>query len=225
MVRVSGSNRKPLLEIIRSEFWKLHESYEWLQYQELIPCNCEKCANSPQPEFYPHTLLMQYLSDRRYNIECRNSYQSVDVRRLITDITDSSAQIQIEEDPRAIRDREYRERKARLGYSPSGIAARDIKDSIIILGNNNTANTELAQSAQDIKTLLTELSEEYNATSPKGQNKIQADVIERVQQTPELKTRFLKALKASGEQALIEAVNHPAARVTIKGLKAFFEKS
>ncbi|MEO0648281.1 MAG: COR domain-containing protein, partial [Cyanobacteria bacterium J06650_10] len=218
-VRVSGSNKKPLLEVIRGELWKIHESYERLQYKELIPCNCKKCANSADPEFYSHELLMQYLNDHRYKIECRRSYQPVDVRRLISDITDSSAQIHIEEDREIARAEAYRSRTE----NPKGFAARDISNSIVILGNDNTANLEFAQSAQDIKTLLDEFSEEYNANSLKGQNKIKEDAIEKVQQNPDIKTRFLKALKASGEQALIEAVNHPAARVTIKGLKAFYE--
>ncbi|MEL6553999.1 MAG: hypothetical protein AAFQ63_11135 [Cyanobacteria bacterium J06621_11] len=162
---------------------------------------------------------MQYLNDHRYKIECRRSYQPVDVRRLISDITDSSAQIHIEEDREIARAEAYRSRTE----NPKGFAARDISNSIVILGNDNTANLEFAQSAQDIKTLLDEFSEEYNANSLKGQNKIKEDAIEKVQQNPDIKTRFLKALKASGEQALIEAVNHPAARVTIKGLKAFYE--
>ncbi|MEO1388706.1 MAG: COR domain-containing protein [Cyanobacteria bacterium J06634_6] len=87
-IHISGTNKKPLLEIIRHEFWKIHQSYERLDYKELIPCNCPECKNSNEPEFYPYDLLMKYIAKRRYNIECRTSIEPVDVRRLISDITD-----------------------------------------------------------------------------------------------------------------------------------------
>jgi len=90
-VRVSGSNRKPLLEIIRHELWKIHQSYECLQYKELIPCNCTECHSNPEDsEFYSYDLLQKYIAKRRYTIECRTSIEQVDVRRLISDISDDS---------------------------------------------------------------------------------------------------------------------------------------
>ena len=87
-VRVSGSNKKPLLEIVRHELRKIHNSYERLEYKELIPCNCSKCKSSPEPESYAYDLLTRYKNEHKYTIECRNSFEQVDVRRLITDITD-----------------------------------------------------------------------------------------------------------------------------------------
>ncbi|MEL6938273.1 MAG: COR domain-containing protein [Cyanobacteria bacterium J06598_1] len=219
-VSVSGSNKKSLLEIVRSELWKIHESYEQLKYQELIPCNCNTCKTAANPEFYPHDLLMKYIGDRRYDIECRSSYENVDVRRLMSDITDHAAQVYIEEDREISRRKAYRPTKD----IPPGISVGgNISNSVFIVGDKNTANLELAQTAKDLKALLDEQSEEYNAASKKGQAKIKDAVIAEIQQKPTLKTRLLKALKASGEQSLIEAVNHPAAKITIKGLKAFLE--
>ncbi len=90
-IRVSGTNKKPLLEIIRHELWKIHQSYEKLQYKELIPCNCTECQSNPEDsEFYAYDLLQKYIAKRRYTIECRSSIEQVDVRRLISDITDQS---------------------------------------------------------------------------------------------------------------------------------------
>ncbi len=96
-VRVSGSNKKPLLENVRHELWKIHESYERLQYDELIPCNCEQCKDSAQPESYPYDLLMKYIGDHQYDIDCRKSYKKVDVRRLMSDVSDRAARYDIEE--------------------------------------------------------------------------------------------------------------------------------
>ncbi len=89
-VRITGSNKKPLLEKVRYELWKIHESYERLEYKELIPCNCARCKDSTEPEAYAYDLLMKYISDRRYDIECRESYAKVDIRRLISDFPDQS---------------------------------------------------------------------------------------------------------------------------------------
>jgi internalin A len=86
VVRVSGSNKKALLERVRHELWKIHESFEELDYQELIPCNCTQCKGHDKPEFYPYELLQKYLTDRRFLIECRRSYEGVKVRALIDDI-------------------------------------------------------------------------------------------------------------------------------------------
>jgi internalin A len=87
-VSVSGIQRKTLLERVRYELWKIHYSYERLEYKELIPCNCKQCKGSPELEFYSYDLLTKYTRDRRYDIECRASYEKVDVRRLMDDIGD-----------------------------------------------------------------------------------------------------------------------------------------
>ena len=96
-VRVSGSNKKPLLENVRHELWKIDESYERLQYDELIPCNCGQCKDSTQPESYPYDLLMKYIGDHQYDIDCRKSYKKVDVRRLMSDVSDRATRYDIEE--------------------------------------------------------------------------------------------------------------------------------
>ncbi|MGF1537009.1 MAG: COR domain-containing protein, partial [Elainellaceae cyanobacterium] len=82
-VTASGPNKKLLLERVRHELWKIHESYEELDYSELIPCNCSRCKGDSKPDSYSYELLQKYLHDGRYNIECRRSYEDVDVRRLM----------------------------------------------------------------------------------------------------------------------------------------------
>lgn len=84
-------------------------------------------------------------------------------------------------------------------------------------------NPDLAQAARDIKALLDELSEEYNPTTEKGQEKIKSGALAQIQQNPQLKQRTLKALKSAGEEALEQAIQHPVAKVVVKGVKAFIE--
>jgi internalin A len=93
-IRIAGKLKKPLLENIRHEFRKIHESYNKpeeppekhrLRYQEFIPCNCSGCKGSQTPFSYSLDNLNKRLKDNRHHIECNNSYEMVEVRSLIDD--------------------------------------------------------------------------------------------------------------------------------------------
>ncbi|MEQ9548598.1 MAG: COR domain-containing protein [Coleofasciculus sp. G3-WIS-01] len=85
-IRVSGNRKKELLAVITHELEKIHASYERLQYNTLVPCNCDECLSSTNPHSYPLDNLRKRLNASKYQIECENSYQMVDVRRLIDDV-------------------------------------------------------------------------------------------------------------------------------------------
>ena len=82
-VRVAGNRSKELLAVVTHELDKIHRSFERLQYQTLVPCNCKECAGSENPYTYPLDNLRKRLNAGRYEIECDNSYEMVDVRGLI----------------------------------------------------------------------------------------------------------------------------------------------
>ncbi|MEO1394637.1 MAG: COR domain-containing protein [Cyanobacteria bacterium J06634_5] len=244
-VKVSGSNKKPLLEKVRYELWKIHQSYERLQYQELIPCNCTKCKTNLDPERYDYTLLAQFITDKNYSIQCRKSYQSIDVRHLMSDILSESLATPEE---KLFRETEidgemaaFQQQRA-LAYGPTyidqsrttNLTLQDATGSQLIVGDDNTlsktnspSNSTLPPNtvslAQDLKALLEDFSEDFRPDTERGQTKIKDAVITELQQKPTLKARTAKALKAAGEQTLIEAVNHPVAKVVIKGIKGFLE--
>ena len=85
-VKVSGNRKKELLAVVTHELEKIHQSFERLQYQTLVPCNCHKCAVSENPHPYPLENLRRRLENGRYQIECEKSFEMVDVRRLIDDV-------------------------------------------------------------------------------------------------------------------------------------------
>ncbi|BBD69748.1 Miro domain-containing protein [Nostoc commune NIES-4072] len=85
-IRVAGNRKKELMAVITHELEKIHNSYERLQYQTLVPCNCETCKNLLTPYSYSLEKLNKRLNISRYQIECENSYEMVDVRRLIDNI-------------------------------------------------------------------------------------------------------------------------------------------
>ncbi len=85
-IRVAGNRKKELMAVVTHELEKIHNSYERLQYQTLVPCNCETCKNLPTPHSYSLDSLKKRLDASRYQIECENSYEMVDIRRLIDDV-------------------------------------------------------------------------------------------------------------------------------------------
>jgi hypothetical protein len=93
-IRVSGRDQKRWLSAITHELEKIHRSFNSadspgenrLRYKTLIPCNCSTCKGSQKPHDYPYERLQKFLRDRQYQIQCQESYQMVDVRRLIDDI-------------------------------------------------------------------------------------------------------------------------------------------
>jgi internalin A len=93
-IRISGQLKKRLLEKIRHEFDKIHDSYNKpedssedhrLRYQEFIPCNCSTCKGSQKPHSYALKSLEERLRNDRQEIECDISYTMVSVRELIDD--------------------------------------------------------------------------------------------------------------------------------------------
>ncbi len=85
-VRVAGKDKKERLAVIIHELEKIHNSYERLQYQTLVPCSCESCKDSQTPHFYRRDVLYKFREKNRYQIQCQDSGDMVDVRRLIDDI-------------------------------------------------------------------------------------------------------------------------------------------
>ena len=95
-IRITGKLKKPLLENIRHEFRKIHESYNKpedppekhrLRYQEFIPCNCTDCKGSQKPTDFDLSDLQARLVNKRDEIECNKDYKykMVNVRSLIDD--------------------------------------------------------------------------------------------------------------------------------------------
>jgi internalin A len=94
-IRVAGKRKKELLAVIIHELEKIHKSYERLQYQTLVPCNCESCNDSQTPHFYSRDVLYKSLEARNYQIQCQNSFRMVNVQRLIDDVLSTSHNPQI----------------------------------------------------------------------------------------------------------------------------------
>ncbi|CAD5955151.1 COR domain-containing protein [Planktothrix agardhii] len=86
-IRLSGTNKRGLLEIITHKLDEIHQSYERLRVKKMIPCNCLVCKNSQEPHFYDFEKLRQRIANNKQNIECGKppSYNEVNVLSLIDD--------------------------------------------------------------------------------------------------------------------------------------------
>ncbi|MDZ8257319.1 COR domain-containing protein [Nostoc sp. ChiQUE01b] len=89
-IRVSGRHKRDLMTIVTHELDKIHDSYQRLKYNKLIPCNCYTCKDSQEPHFYLFEELRQFIYDKEDQIQCRKKpYKKVNVLGLIDDVMDS----------------------------------------------------------------------------------------------------------------------------------------
>jgi hypothetical protein len=87
-IRVCGNRRRDLLTTVRHELDKIHNSYERLKWNTLVPCNCQTCKNKTEPHFYRFKNLEERLNFGQSTVGCDNPpYRNVNIASLIDDIT------------------------------------------------------------------------------------------------------------------------------------------
>ncbi len=91
------------------------------------------------------------------------------------------------------------------------------------IGTQINHSQDLAQAARDIKTLLDQLSQDYDSSTAAGQAQIGAQVIAEMEKDPTLKARIVNALKEGGTTLLVEAVEHPAVKPVVATIKGFVD--
>ncbi len=82
-IRVAGNRPRDLMTIINRKFQEIHDSFDGLKYDTLIPCNCQVCQPSQKPFTFPLNRLYYCLDRNRFTIECHESGEDVEVRGLI----------------------------------------------------------------------------------------------------------------------------------------------
>lgn len=91
-IEVNGPlfNRIRALDFIRNEIEEIHKKwFDGISYDELAPCNCSDCFNSPSPTFFTWTKLRQRVVQGRTTIECDNvTIKDVPVSPLLEGVYD-----------------------------------------------------------------------------------------------------------------------------------------
>lgn len=88
VLRSKGIDRKALLSVIAAELDALNDTFSGLREKvsKLVPCNCKKCCDRKEPEFFDQKRLFQRKKDDMLSVECPSSYENVDVLELLDGI-------------------------------------------------------------------------------------------------------------------------------------------
>jgi len=247
-IRLTGINQRDFLVILNNEFQKIHDSYERLAYDTLIPCNCDTCKANPKPYSYPLDRLRQFIDQRRPTIQCYESSEDVNVRRLLDDTIEPPPDPQLyymgdlDFKMRRSSDKEFNihihninqqgdynpmtENTNNLQGANIGNFANEVKDNARQQTNQHihqAPNQTLAEAAKDIKNLLDQLDQDYNRNTSSGQAIIKDKAIERIKNDPTLQARVVNALKEGSTTALEELIDHPAIKPIVATFKGFID--
>ncbi len=227
-IRVRGQQKKELLTIVRHELDKIHKTYPRLKYDELVPCNCTTCKDLATPHFYRLKNLNNRLSKGKFTIECDNDpFEDVNIPRLLGDVF--TTQDRGSKDPSGASGITYHigqvehlhtQWEDRRGMNTSNqyglgdnIGGDKVMGDKIGTQINNSPN--LTQAAQEIQSLLDQLSQTYSDPL------VVSKAIEQIENTPTLKERIINALNEGGSTTLEELIHHPAAKILISTIKGF----
>ncbi len=82
-IRATGKEPLKALAVVYHTVSEIHGEFPNLHYEEMIPCTCEKCKKSNDPEFFEYSILKDFLQDREPTIQCRKSRKMVNVQELL----------------------------------------------------------------------------------------------------------------------------------------------
>jgi len=83
-IHVTGKLKRDLMTQVTYELDNINKSFNRLNYEKLIPCNCETCINSQNPHGYDYELLLNKLDSQKYTIDCEQKpFHTVQIPSLI----------------------------------------------------------------------------------------------------------------------------------------------
>ncbi|SDI09796.1 small GTP-binding protein domain-containing protein [Chryseobacterium taeanense] len=81
---IHGNNASFLLEIIRKELNDIHQSLNYPDVPEKIPCNCPECINSMTPHLFNYVFVRRIGTENTFKtIPCEVSATGVNVHKLL----------------------------------------------------------------------------------------------------------------------------------------------
>jgi len=95
-IRVAGRERRDFMTILTEQFDAINGQYAKLQVDKLIPCNCAECRGREIPHFFQYQDLKRRMEKGRREVECEISYTMVNVRSLIDEVFNDTAQASAE---------------------------------------------------------------------------------------------------------------------------------
>lgn len=95
-IQVSGKGSNFLLELILDGFRSIHFEYGEMNYQTLIPCNCETCSSSKIPHFFNYILIKKILETKIDKVLCENTIAMIPIKPMIKEIESYKKKMQPE---------------------------------------------------------------------------------------------------------------------------------
>jgi internalin A len=87
-LRARGPEHKELLSVVAADLDALNDSFQGLRdkVDKRIPCNCKVCGVAFVPEFFEQKELLRRKEHNKLKVECRGSFEDVDVLELLDGI-------------------------------------------------------------------------------------------------------------------------------------------
>jgi internalin A len=87
-LRARGPEKKALLSVIAADLDELNGSFKGLQdrVEKRVPCICAICRAAMVPEFFDQKELLRRKEHKKLRVECRRSFEDVDVLELLDGI-------------------------------------------------------------------------------------------------------------------------------------------
>ncbi len=80
---LSGEHTREHLSVLRYVLNEIHESFENLQFEELVPCVCVECLRGGQRHYYNLETLLRRLNHGKSTVECELTVREVSLDHLL----------------------------------------------------------------------------------------------------------------------------------------------
>ena len=247
-IRVSGANGKDLMAIVSNEIDRINDSYERLNYQKLIPCNCDRCREESPVHFFNFNKLVEKYCNGKYVDTCDNyPYSEVSIMSLLDNTIDFHKYLHDKrqslddrggfslqnnkidrlimqlggDNPRFLTSMEEMNMGNKVTQTHSG-SGNNVAGDMNITNNYNNSQ-DLTQAAAEIQSLLEQLSKGRDVTNRRDKNAVVMDVMDAIEQDKSLMQKVVSALKASGIAAFDSLVDHPVASALIAGMQDWLD--
>lgn len=83
---IEGEQPQALLNIVRQTVQDINNSFNNLQVNEMLACQCNECSRNSPPHFFRLTLLEKYEQRGKQFIDCEKSLEPMPVRQLLSSV-------------------------------------------------------------------------------------------------------------------------------------------
>ena len=98
-IYIEGEHPHILLEMVRRTVQDINESFNNLQVNEMLACQCTECTVADKPHFFKLSLLQKYNQRGKSFIDCEKSLEAISVRQLLNTISQANDDLHPQQEP------------------------------------------------------------------------------------------------------------------------------